>query len=375
MRSLEIVLIIILILVLYKLQYGLYSKYCFRNLFLEFEFEDEAIFEGEKTKLKETFINRKWLPLWWLRIQYMMSRNISLGESEENLVSDLERKSEELSLLGYEKLEREVTILGKKRGYYKLENMDIMCSDLFVTSKFVKGYCVKEALYVFPKLLSSFEFQIKFKKLMGDVITRRHLINDPYEKKGIRDYFTYDSLKDINWTASARSNDLKVNVYDYTASQEILMFLSCQKENSWVSDDVIEEGIRIAATIYDEFSKQGIKVRLITDCINSDTNTNIEVEKGCTDDHSYLFNQNLARIIISERKENNISNYINQEVLENNREPIFLVISNITRNGMKEAIQNAKENDFDVRWIIPKPANIEMLFDDLNDVIVWDVSI
>jgi uncharacterized protein (DUF58 family) len=370
----EIVLIIVLILFFYELQYRLYAKHCFKNLSLEFEFKDEAIFEGEQTKIKQTFTNRKWLPLWWLRIQYMMSSNISFDQVEEKKISNLERRSEELSLLGYEKLEREVTIIGNKRGYYKLENMDIICSDLFVTDKFVKKHYVNEGLYVFPKILSELQYDIQFKKLLGDVITKRHLIYDPYERSGIRDYVTSDSLKDVNWSASARSSELKVNVYNYTASQEILIFLSCQKENEWVQDNVVEEGIRIAATIYDEFSKQGIKVGLITDSIDSDTGSNILVSAGCEQDQGILFNESLARILITKSDENNISNYINEEVIRDNREPLWIVISNATRNGMREAVQNARENDFDVKWIIPKERNTEILLENLNEVLIWDVS-
>lgn len=370
----EIIVIIVLILFFYELQYRLYAKYCFKNLSLEFQFEDEDIFEGEKTKIKQTFINRKWLPLWWLRIQYMMSSNISFDQIEEKKISNLERRSEELSLLGYEKLEREVVITGKKRGYYKLENMDIVCSDLFVTDKFVKKHYVNEGLFVFPKTLSELKYDVQFKKLLGEVITKKHLIYDPYERRGIRDYVTSDSMKDVNWSASARSNELKVNVYNYTASQEILIFLSCQKENEWVLDQVVEEGISIAATIYEEFSKRGIKVGLITDSIDLETDSNIEVYSGCEQDHGVLFNQGLAKINITNCNENNIANYIDEQVSKDNREPLWIVISNATRNGMREAVNDAKENDFEVKWIIPKDKNTEILLDNLNEVIIWDVE-
>lgn len=365
----------VLILFFYEFQYGLYAKYCFKNLFLEFKFEDEAIFEGEKTKIKQTFANRKWIPLWWLRVQYMMSSNISFDQLEEKSVFDFERRSEELSLLGYEKLEREITIIANRRGYYKIENMDIICSDLFVTGKFVKKHCVNEGLYVFPKLLSDFEFDIQFNKLLGDIVTKRHLIHDPYERRGIRDYVTSDSLKDVNWMASARSNELKVNVYNYTSSSEILIFLSCQKENNWVVDNVIEEAISIAATIYNEFTKQGVKVGLITDCIDCDTNTNIAVEAGCEPNHGFIFNEGLAKIVINESNEDNISKCIDEEVIKGNKEPLWIVISNATRNGMREAIYNARENECDVSWIIPKEAKTEILLENLNEVLIWDVII
>lgn len=320
-------------------------------------------------------MNRKWLPLWWLKIQYMMSINISFEGNESINTRDMERRSEQLSLLGYEKLEREITITGNRRGYYRIENMDIMCSDLFVTNNFIKKHLVKDSLYVFPKLLYGNDFDIRFRKLLGDVVIKKHLIHDPYERKGIRDYDTYDSLKDINWLASARSTELKVNIYNYTASQQVLIFLSCQKENSWVFDKIIEEGISLAATIYDSLSKQGIKVGLITDCIDTETNKNIVIESGCEIDHSYMFYQCLSKIKIAESCEDNISNYIEKEVLNNNNEPLYIVIANSTRNGIKESIQNAKENDFDVKWVIPKNPKTEIEMEDLDDVIMWDVSI
>lgn len=372
----EILLIIIIITLFYKLQNKLYLKYAFKNLDLEFKFEDEAIFEGEETKLKRTFTNRKFMPVWWLRMQYILSANIEFVEvAEDNNISVLDHKGEELSLFGYEKLEREITVIGKKRGYYTIHDMEVVTSDLFVTNKFIKKYHVDNDIYVFPKLISSVDFQVKFEKLLGNVITRRHLVCDPYEKRGIRDYSTYDSIKDVNWSATARTGELKVNVYNYTSSQEVIIFLSCQKQDSWVSDDVVEEGIRIAATIYSEFSNLGIKVGLITDSIDSDTNMNISQEAGCEGDHGILFNKKLARMNIVENNENNISRFINEEVAKGQNEPLWIVISNNRGTDIKESIKDANANNFDVQWIIPKEYDLEIEIDDLNEVTVWDVGL
>ena len=138
---------------------------------------------------------------------------------------------------------------------------------------------------------------------------------------------------------------------------------------------MIEDGISIAATIYNEFTKQGVKVGLITDCIDCDTNTNIIVEAGCELNHGFLFNESLAKIVINESNEDNISKCINEEVIKGNKEPLWIVISNATRNGMREAIYNARENKCDVSWIIPKEAKTEILLENLNEVLIWDVSI
>lgn len=389
----EILIIIIFILLLYGIQTNSYIKYCFKGLEINFSFEEKAIFEGEKTNLKEVVINKKWMPLWWIRVQYLISSNIEFENEKENRISALNNKSEEFTLLGFEKIERKVPVKSKKRGCYKLLNMDVLSADLFVTNKIVKKYSCNEELYVFPRLLSGIDFNIKFEKLIGDVITKKQLINDPYEVRGIRDYNPYDSMKDINWLASAKTLDIKVNQYNYTTSGQVIIFLSSKKENSWVNDEIIEEGIRIAATLCSEFSNVGIEVKLITDCKDSnntyfygnldidkqkDSSKNIFLDFGSDQNHTFMFNGELSKIDIDEDNSNNedvISKYIEEEITKGNINPLWIVISNNTRRGVREAINKAKENNFDVRWVIPKEKNADILMNGIGEVIIWDVSI
>lgn len=388
----EIIIIIIFILLLYNIQTNLYIKYCFKGLEINFSFEEKAIFEGERTNLKEVVINKKWMPLWWIRVQYLISSNIEFENEKENRISALNNKSEEFTLLSFEKIERKIPVKSTKRGCYKLFNMDILSADLFVTNKIVKKYVCDEELYVFPRLLSGIDFNIRFEKLIGDVITKKQLINDPYEVRGIRDYNPYDSMKDINWLASAKALDIKVNQYNFTTSGQIIIFLSSKKENSWVDDEVIEEGIRIAATLCSELSNIGVEVKLITDCKDNNTffykdiyeenekynSKSISLDFGCDQNHTFMFNGELSKINISEDNSKNddiISNYLEQEITKGNTNPLWIVISNNTRKGIRQAINKAKENNFDVRWVIPKEKNVDILMNDIGEVIIWDVSI
>ena len=389
----EILIIIIFILVLYSIQTSVYVKYCFKGLEINLSFEEKAIFEGEKTNLKEVVINKKWMPLWWIRVQYLISSNIEFENEKENRISALNNKSEEFTLLSFEKIERKIPVKSKKRGCYKLINIDVLSADLFVTNKIVKKYTCNEELYVFPRLLSGIDFNIKFEKLIGDVITKKQLINDPYEVRGIRDYNPYDSMKDINWLASAKTLDIKVNQYNFTTSGQVIIFLSSKKENSWVDDEIIEEGIRVAATLCSELSNLGIEVKLITDCKDGDNiyfceNLDIEKQKdssknifldfGSDQNHTFMFNGELSKIDIDEDNKNNedvISNYIEEEIIKGNTNPLWIVISNNTRRGIREAINKAKENNFHVRWVIPKEKNVDILMDGIGEVIIWDVSI
>ena len=79
----EILIIVLIAIIIHKIQYYIYLYNWHRNLSVDFKFKDEYIFEGEKTKIKETFINRKFLPLWWMRVQYAVSSYIEF-EDEVN---------------------------------------------------------------------------------------------------------------------------------------------------------------------------------------------------------------------------------------------------------------------------------------------------
>lgn len=368
----EILIILITVLLIYKLQYIIYARNSFKNLSIDFKFQDEYIFEGEKTVLKETLINRKIIPLMWLRVQYMVSSKLEYDEdSNKTPKEDMNHKSEELCLLAYEKLERSHEITARKRGYFEISNMEIITADMMVTNKFYLKKNINQHLYVFPALIDNNNFKIQFQKLFGDVVIKRHMVTDPCEQKGIRDYNTYDNMKTINWSATARTGDLKVNVFNYTSSQEVLIFLSTQKENSWVPDEVMEECIRMANTFYSNFYDMGIKTSFITD--DSDENEKcIEFHDAGSNDF-IEFSKILSKINITQFNENNISNHIENEISKDNKNPLWIVITNSTRTCIKDSIRKAQHNGFDVRWIVVKHEDNMIDINDVENTTVWDV--
>ena len=368
----EILIIVLIAIIIHKIQYYIYLYNWHRNLSVDFKFKDEYIFEGEKTKIKETFINRKFLPLWWMRVQYAVSSYIEFEDEVNKSPNEKTNfKSEELSLLGYEKLEREKDIVGRRRGYYHINNMEILSSDVFVTDKFLLKSENTQHLYVFPTMVDEERFNVQFRKLLGEVVTRRQIVSDPYERKGIRDYNTYDTMKDINWGATARTGELKVNVYDYTSSQEVVIFLSVQKENAWVPDEVIEESIRIANTLYRYFYEMGIKVSLVSDAV--DDNGNNMCFSYSTGDSFIAFNKLLAKMKIGEFNDNNISKYVKSEMCNENRNPLWVVITNSTRQSVKEVLIEAQNSRFDLRWIVVKREDMDVDVSGVKNTDVWDV--
>ena len=54
--------------------------------------------------------------------------------------------------------------------------------------------------------------------LNGDVVVRRHLIDDPFYVAGVRDYTGHEPMNRIHWSATARENKMMVfHLEDATA--------------------------------------------------------------------------------------------------------------------------------------------------------------
>ena len=93
-----------------------------------------------------------------------------------------------------------------------------MSYDLFFTGHFVASVPVWTALYVYPKAADAQRLDLPFRNLMGQALARRSLLLDPFETQSVRPYESYDPYRSVNWKATARTGELKVNVFSPTAS-------------------------------------------------------------------------------------------------------------------------------------------------------------
>ena len=63
-------------------------------------------------------------------------------------------------------------------------------------------------------------------RMLGIMQCSRHLYEDPFTFRGIREYTTSDPMKTINWKASARTGGLMVNTFDSVMTQKVMLYLA-----------------------------------------------------------------------------------------------------------------------------------------------------
>lgn len=256
----KIIGICIVAFFLYYLQQAVYRRWWNKGLQVSLEFAQKELFEGEESKLYEVIENRKRLSLPMLKVKFQTSRNLEFSDIKGSKVTDFFYRNDVFEIGGGEKITRTLKFVGKKRGYYKINGIDLVGSDLFFSREMVESRTTGKYVYVYPKPFQSREFLVALRRLNGEVLTKRHLVEDPFEYRGIREYQPYDDMRMVNWKATARTEELMVNERNYTALKAVRIFLNTEDKGILKKEDEVEASIRIAASLAEHFLKQGMEV-------------------------------------------------------------------------------------------------------------------
>ena len=256
----KIIIIGIVAFLLFLLQGKIYEKLWNKNLKVSVSFAQKGIAEGEEGEVIEVIENRKYLPLSMLKVKFQTSRNLEFADDPGSKVTDQYYRNDVFQIGGGEKITRKLTFVGKRRGYYHIKNIDLVGSDLFLVNEMVQSMSTECYIYVYPRPFDSREFCTSLQKLNGDVLVKRHMLEDPFEYRGIREYQPYDDIRSVNWKATARTGALKVNQKNYTALQTIRIFLNVEDNGVLKKEDDVESAMQVVMGLAVFFLSQGIKV-------------------------------------------------------------------------------------------------------------------
>ena len=274
---------------LYVAQRGLYAAYWDRGLRVGFEFTESAVNEGEAAGVVERSVNRKLLPLPSFSYRYVVKRNYSVSRQGWDEAMTLKRK---LALPARRAVTNRARIQGLTRGVYSIDEITLSAFDLFRTRRLERSVDCYSVLTVYPAKIPAEKLALPVRLLMGSVTTRRMAQEDPFALKSIRPYEIYDSPKLINWKASARTGELKVNQFEYTTDEALLFLLDlgCGAEEDR------EEMLRLASSLSLLFLRRGVSVSLLANGRNCATGQPLQVQAGAGLGHQIAVDEALARV-------------------------------------------------------------------------------
>ncbi len=233
-------------------------------------FETDAVYAGQETKLYEVIENRKRMPVPVLEVGFHTRKELDFADVENTNVSDYLYKRDVFSVLGRQKITREIPVKCTKRGRYLASDADITTHTLLYRKHYSKAVGTKAEIYVYPKMTDVSEIVTVCEHMLGAVQCARRLYEDPFAFRTIRSYTTDDPMKSINWKASARTGSLMVNTFDSVQSQKAMIFLDVEDTGILKYEDLVEESIALAATVMRRLIRQNIEVGFVFNGRGSD---------------------------------------------------------------------------------------------------------
>jgi len=341
LKAIAILLIVFGFALLIRL---IYRRYWDKGLSFHLLFSKKELFEGETLVITDVVTNKKYLPMPWVYVNYSISQ---VFEYLNNVSSKIPRGSRRtmLCVVGMHKsVVRKSVALASKRGYYIIPDIELRTNDPLMTSPMEKNINKRYALTVYPKQVEFPESMIPFSKMLGEIIVRRFINPDPFTFRGIREYEPHDNFKQINWGATAKAGALMSNVYDFTMSQEVTIFLNLQKYSDYERDYVHEEAIRLAAFLCRKYAKSGVPVSLV--CPAAD-GSKTSVDSGLSHSHLLTVYTALAHINLT------VNNLSLIEHLPSERGRSCVLVSSYHNSDLHERFLEMRKQGVYVHWIVP----------------------
>jgi len=211
-----------------------------RHLKVRRDYADHA-FWGETVSVTIRLQNLSRLPLPWLTFSESVATELTMGGKVNQAVS----------LRGRESAGFDYAVKARRRGYYRLGPLRMTSGDLFGLFEPQHGHFPTDTLTVYPRITPLTQLGLPSRLPFGTLASRQRLFEDPSRPAGVRDYRSGDSLRQINWKASAHTRHLLVKTYQPAISLETAVFLNLHSDEYDPNDRLnrIEWAIEVAASL------------------------------------------------------------------------------------------------------------------------------
>ena len=200
-------------------------------------------------------------------------------------------------------------------------------------------------------------------RMLGIMQCSRHLYEDPFTFRGIREYTTSDPMKTINWKASARTGGLMVNTFDSVMTQKVMLYLDVEDGGILKQEELVEESIALAASLIRKCMRQGMEAGLLTNAqYRSETKADIGImeenrqenvfcEAVCINSKTYL--TRIERMLALYRKEDGWKPYEDCLIQTKAEDAVMIFISKNATLEKQKMIEDFLGKERYGIWLCP----------------------
>lgn len=340
---------------LYLFQSRYYRNHWSDGLSVEISYSRSHVHIGDTVELTEQITNQKKLPLPVLYVKFKTSRTFLFDTEENAAISDYYYRNDAFSVLGNQLIKRKLKFHPSQRGYFTLDSVNLVVNDLFMQKTYASIRDNHAVLYVYPRLLKNRQAMLLTNSIIGDILTK-DFYEDPLSFRGIRDYSSQDSMRAINWKATAKNGSLKVNTYFGSQNTSITLLLNLDTHTMQRMDILKEYMICTAATLINSMITKGFSIRLAANAPDILTNKPLLVETGAGNEHLQALLQGLARLDLS-KEFTDISAFFegeNSVFEEKDKNTSYLLISNYRKENLLLQCMEKQQQGYSLYFICPE---------------------
>jgi len=259
-------------------------------------------FPGEKSEVRITITNNKFLPISWLRASDTWST--STGPEDNNILAPSYMPDQGIlvnlySLRWHERITRSYSLLFRKRGIYEVGPLILEAGDLFGLYDQRKENEQCDLLTVFPEILPIERLHLPAEDPFGDRRAQKMLFDDPTQTMGIRPYHPEDGFRRVHWPATARTGILQVKIYQPVSARVMVTCLNViTEEHHWLgySPEILEYMVKISATLALRGIEDGYSVGLFSNGCMAHSDQPFHIQPGRSHDQLALILHALAGV-------------------------------------------------------------------------------
>ena len=211
-----------------------------KNISCERKFERRA-FWGEDILVRLEIRNNGWLPIPWLLVYESLPVELAAGSAIKRV----------LSLGPHGKTEVVYKLGAYKRGYYPVGPFTTKLGDTLGLADIQELEKQPESITVYPRIFPITNPNLPSRSPLGNLRHHLPIFEDPSRVRGKRDYVASDSLRRVDWKASASTGRLQVKQFEPSIALQTVIFLNMNASEYGIRHriDATELAIVIAASL------------------------------------------------------------------------------------------------------------------------------
>lgn len=222
---------------------------------------------GGELEVTTIVVNRKWLPLIWLRVRDDWPASVQpigfrLGPSSKQATKTL---AHVFSVRWFQRVRRRYRGQCRERGTYSFGPATLEAGDPLGLATVTEEIPTTATVVVLPKVLAMPDLALALGRPLVAEAARRSFVRDPANLVGVRPYRAGDPVKAINWRALARTGVLHTNEFEPSVTAAVRILLNMRVyEYGWqgIDPDLMELLCVVAASAAATLSDEGFAVGL-----------------------------------------------------------------------------------------------------------------